>query len=112
MDSHLAVRSAARSPITPIEARSAATDPTAPPSAPTAPPAPTKVKPTNPFLPILPLDSFWSVSLPFDTDLSLYDDYVRFDGGVRFERILEDLDAFAGRLAIGLHAAVASLSAE
>jgi hypothetical protein len=53
----------------------------------------------NPFPAVLPIDSFWSVSLPFDTDPGLYEDYVRFDGGVRFERILEDLDAFAGNVA-------------
>ncbi len=53
----------------------------------------------NPFPAVLPLDSFWSVSLPFDTDMALADDYMRFDGGIRFERVLEDLDAFAGNVA-------------
>jgi len=61
--------------------------------------SPSLSKSANPFPAVLPLDSFWSVSLPFDTDPGLYDEYVRFDGGIRFERILEDMDAFAGHVA-------------
>lgn len=98
MDSHLATRITAKTPITPGQQptnssqREGFQDATRIHSG-------RPSKPTNPFPPIQPLDSFWSVSLPFDTDLTLYDDYVRFDGGVRFERILEDLDAFAGNVA-------------
>ena len=108
MTSHLHLQTQSRgTPITPsaIAAHAQAQDPSrggdsassSPSASPSTPSRSTK--PSNPFPPILPLDSFWSVSLPFDSELSLYDDYVRFDGGVRFERILEDLDAFAGNVA-------------
>ena len=122
MESHLELRHRSRTPITPIDETAHNQHMTTPPPTVNAhlPPPPrsmsahantttttttrtmmmkNKMKPVNPFPSILPSDSFWSVSLPFDTDLHLYDDYVRFDGGIRFERILEDLDAFAGNTA-------------
>lgn len=80
MDSHLAIRKGARSPITPVEGTtsgSASLEAHAGASASgdgaANVPLRIKTKPSNPFPPILPFDSFWSVSLPFDTDLALYD---------------------------------------
>jgi len=98
-----------RTPITPIEGLAKAANPdiannaSSPTSSashsPSSLPGRPRSKPSNPFHPILPQESFWSVLLPFDTDQGLHDEYVRFDGGIRFERILEDLDAFAGSVA-------------
>ena len=51
----------------------------------------------RPFL--LPTDSALSILLPLKSSPLIYDQYVRFDGGVRFGKILEDLDAFAANIA-------------
>ena len=57
----------------------------------------TSLASTRPYL--LPSDSSLSILLPLSSSPTLYDQYVRFDGGVRFEKILEDLDAFAANVA-------------
>lgn len=46
-----------------------------------------------------PHESEVILDLPFFSDHVLRDQYVRFDGGVRFELILEDLDALAANVA-------------
>jgi acyl-coenzyme A thioesterase 9 len=46
-----------------------------------------------------PKDSLLNIKLPFATDELFKEEYLRFDGGVRFEFILEDLDAAAGNIA-------------
>ena len=48
---------------------------------------------------LLPADSALSIQLPLKSSPLIYDQYVRFDGGVRFEKVLEDLDAFAANIA-------------
>ena len=48
---------------------------------------------------LLPADSALSILLPLKSSPLIYDQYVRFDGGVRFEKLLEDLDAFAANIA-------------
>jgi len=45
-----------------------------------------------------PSDSHVEVSLPLGTDLALREQYVNFYGNVRFEKLLEDLDACAGNV--------------
>ena len=52
---------------------------------------------TRPYL--LPSDSALAILLPLRSSPAIYDQYVRFDGGVRFEKLLEDLDAFAANIA-------------
>jgi len=39
------------------------------------------------------------ISLPFLSNKVLYSQYVRYDGGVRFGKLLEDMDAIAGNVA-------------
>eukprot|EP00158_Paraphelidium_tribonemae_P005687 Partr_v1_DN27464_c1_g1_i1_m71554 putative Acyl-CoA thioesterase len=46
------------------------------------------------------LDSFCEVILPFRTDLDLREDYINHFRGLRFGKILEDLDALAGTIAM------------
>jgi len=41
-------------------------------------------------------DSFTSAIIPLSTDRSLQDKYVTYLGNVRFGRLLEDMDLFAG----------------
>ena len=48
---------------------------------------------------LLPTDSALSILLPLKSSPLIYDQYVRFDGGVRFGKVLEDLDAFAANIA-------------
>ena len=48
---------------------------------------------------LLPTDSALSILLPLKASPLVYDQYVRFDGGVRFGKVLEDLDAFAANIA-------------
>jgi len=50
-----------------------------------------------------PSDSFCCVELPLKSDAELRDQYVSWRGSLRFAKILEDLDAFAGNVAF-LHA--------
>eukprot|EP00700_Malawimonas_jakobiformis_P002567 EC724445.1.p1 GENE.EC724445.1~~EC724445.1.p1 ORF type:complete len:181 (+),score=10.67 EC724445.1:56-598(+) len=45
-----------------------------------------------------PRDSYRSYVLPFGTDMKLRDQYVNAFGGLRFGKILEDLDAFAAEI--------------
>jgi hypothetical protein len=45
-----------------------------------------------------PSDSHVEVTLPLGTDLALREQYINFYGNVRFERLLEDLDACAGNI--------------
>ena len=56
----------------------------------------TSLSSTRPYL--LPSDSALSILLPLHSSPALYDQYVRFDGGIRFEKVLEDLDAFAANV--------------
>jgi len=39
------------------------------------------------------------ISLPLMSDRFLNSQYIRFDGGVRFGKLLEDMDAIAGNVA-------------
>jgi len=48
---------------------------------------------------LLPSDSHLCIELPFKSQPAFHDEYVRFDGGVRFGKILEDMDAFAANIA-------------
>ncbi|MES1908378.1 MAG: hypothetical protein MHM6MM_001328 [Cercozoa sp. M6MM] len=43
-------------------------------------------------------DSSAIVKLPFGSNLAMRNSYARFDGGIRFGRLLEDLDAMAGNI--------------
>jgi len=46
-----------------------------------------------------PRDSWIELLMPFSTDARLREQYVNYHGGVRFGKILEDLDAAAGNIA-------------
>ncbi len=46
------------------------------------------------------LDSYCEVIMPFRTDLNLREDYVNHFKGIRFGKILEDLDAMAATIGI------------
>lgn len=45
-----------------------------------------------------PSDSHVEAILPLETDLALREQYINFYGNLRFERLLEDLDACAGNI--------------
>ena len=55
-------------------------------------------KPQQVLLDKAPSDSFLSIELPLVSDPALKDQYTNFRGGVRFGRILEDIDSFAGNI--------------
>jgi hypothetical protein len=42
-----------------------------------------------------PQDSYLEVDLPFASDPLVRDQYLNFRGGLRFGKLLEDIDAFA-----------------
>jgi acyl-coenzyme A thioesterase 9 len=46
-----------------------------------------------------PKDSFLKVDLPVASDPQVRDNYLNFRGGIRFGKLLEDIDAFAGNIA-------------
>ena len=45
-----------------------------------------------------PKDSFLKVDLPVASDPQVRDNYLNFRGGIRFGKLLEDIDAFAGNM--------------
>ena len=45
-----------------------------------------------------PRESFLQVDLPVHSDPTVRDQYLNFRGGIRFGKLLEDIDAFAGYL--------------
>ena len=55
-------------------------------------------KPQTVLLDKSPSDSFWSIDLPLLSNSELRDQYSNFLGGVRFGRILEDIDSFAANI--------------
>lgn len=50
-----------------------------------------------------PKDSYLVVDLPFASDSLVQDQYLNFRGGLRFGKLLEDIDAFAGEPKARLH---------
>lgn len=46
-----------------------------------------------------PSDSHFKIELPVSSDPTLMGQYLNFRGGLRFGKLLEDLDAFAGNVA-------------
>ena len=63
-------------------------------------------KPQHILLDKAPSDSFLSIDLPLASDPALKDQYTNFRGGVRFGRILEDIDSFAGNIGMSCQISV------